>query len=226
MIELIGVGAGGHAKVIVDILRIMGNYKIVGLLDTNEDLGGTEIYGIPVLGNDDLLHSMYERGLRHAFIGVGTIANSRPRQELYEKVRKQGFQIVSAIHPLTIISSSAIIGHGPTIMAGAIVNAEAQLGDNVIVNTGAIIEHDCIIGNHAHIATGAKLASTVQVGNGAHVGVGSVIRQCINIGDGAVIGAGAVVVKDVPQDTVVVGVPARPLVKLRLYGTDNEERSH
>lgn len=214
MKQVIGLGAGGHAKVVAEILRLSDDYEFIGLLDPRQELWNTEVLGIPVLGDDSLLPELYERGIRYAFIGLGTVGDTRPRRLLYEKTRRQGFQVVQAIHPQAVVAQSVKIGYGPTIMAGVVINAAAQLGDNVIVNTGAIIEHDCVVGNHVHIATGARLASTVHVGEGAHIGLGSSIRQRIHIGRNAIIGAGAVVVDDVPDNVVVTGIPARILKKV------------
>ena len=209
--RVIGLGAGGHVKVVIEILRLTGGYELFGLLDPQQKLWGSQVLGVPVLGDDGMLPELYEQGVRHVFIGLGGIGDTDPRRQLYEKARQHGFMIVQALHPHAVISSLADIGQGTTIMAGAVVNPAARLGDNVIVNTGAIVEHDCIIGDHVHIATGARLASTVRVGMGAHVGAGATVRQGLTIGEGAVVGAGAVVVKDVPCRTVVVGIPARPL---------------
>jgi len=208
MIRVLGFGAGGHAKVVIEILRSMREYEIVGLLDTRLERGAS-VLGVEVLGDDSMMAELKQRGLEHAFIGVGTVGDAQPRRELYEKVVSAEFQIVAAIHAAATVSSSAQIGVGPTIMAGAIVNANAVIGDNVIVNTGAIVEHDCVIGDHTHIATGARLAGGVQVGPGSHIGIGAVIRQEIKIGEGAIVGAGAVVVRDVPDFKTVIGVPAR-----------------
>jgi sugar O-acyltransferase (sialic acid O-acetyltransferase NeuD family) len=209
MIPVVGFGAGGHAKVVIEILRSLQGYHIVGLLDAQQELWGKSVLGVEVLGDDSKMAELKQRGTSHAFIGVGTVGDARPRRELYEKVSGFGFEMVAAIHAASVVSSSATIGDGPTIMAGAIVNANAQIGDNVIVNTGAIVEHDCVIGDHAHIATGARLAGGVQVGPGAHIGIGAVVRQEIRIGEGAIVGAGAVVVKDVPDFKTVIGVPAK-----------------
>ena len=211
MTSVIGLGAGGHAKVVIEILRLMGNWDIVGLLDPKEELLDTQVLGIPVLGDDSLLGRMYQQGVRHAFIGLGTVGDTSSRKRLYETACSRGFRIVSALHPQAVISASAEIGESATIMAMAVVNSSAWLGDNVVVNTGAIVEHDCVIGDHSHIATGAKLASKVTVGKGAHIGVGASVRQGITIGEGAIVGAGAAVVKDVDPLTVVAGVPARVL---------------
>ena len=213
MISVIGIGAGGHARVVIEILRLMGGYDLAGLLDSRPELQGAQVLGVPVLGDDSLLPGLYAQGVRHAFIGLGGTGDTRPRRRLYELARGLGFEIVAAIHPQAVLSPSAQIGRGPTVMAGAVINAAARLGENVIVNSGAIVEHDCVIGNHVHIASGARLASTVHVGDSAHIGLGACVRQCVRIGAGAIVGAGAVVVKDVPDDAVVVGVPARVLRK-------------
>lgn len=211
MTQVVGLGAGGHAKVVIEVLRRMGRYEIVGLLDARRELWSTKISGVDVLGDDSMLPELKGRGISEAFIGVGTVGDAGPRRELYERVTRLGFQLVSAFDPAAVISASASIGAGPTVMAGAIINAHACLGDNVIVNTGAIVEHDCVVGDHAHIATGACLAGGVHVGRGAHIGLGAMIRQGIHIGEDAIVGAGAVVVRDVPNRIVVVGVPAKTL---------------
>lgn len=212
--QVVGLGAGGHAKVVIEILWLIAGYELVGLLDPKEELWGTDVAGVAVLGNDSLLPELYNQGVRWAFIGLGTIADTRPRVQLYERARQQGFQIVRAIHPQAVIAPSVEMGHGPTIMATAVISTDARLGDNVIVNTGGIIEHDCVIGDHVHIATGARLGSTVHVAEGTHIGLGASIRQCIHIGRNAVVGAGAVVVDDVPDEVTVAGAPARILRRM------------
>lgn len=210
-VPVVGLGAGGHAKVVIDILETHENYSIIGLLDSNPSLQGQFVLDIPVLGDDNLLASLVEKGTFHFFIGLGSVGNTAHRRHLYKRATKLGMQPVQAIHPQAIVSSSARLEAGVTIMAGAIINASASIGMNAILNTGAIVEHDCVLGDFVHIATGAQLASTVHVANDAHVGAGATVHQCVTIGTGAVIGAGAVVVADVAPHTVVVGVPARPL---------------
>ena len=211
MTKVIGFGAGGHARVIVDILTMIGGFEIVGLLDQDHDLWGKNVLGVPVLGGDELRDEMYARGVRSAFIGLGSIVNAGPRKRLYEEACAMGFAIVSAIHPRAVVAESATLGDGPMVMAGAVINPSARVGNNVIVNTGAIVEHDCVIGDHSHIATGARLGGAVRIGAGSHVGPAASIREGITVGEGAIVGAGAVVIRDVPDRTVVAGVPASVL---------------
>jgi len=209
--RVVGIGAGGHAKVVIDILRQMGGYEIVRLVDCDRNLWESEVSGVRVFGDDSSLRELYLQGVRNAFIGVGTVGDSESRIRVYELARKHGFQIVRAIHPTAVVATSAEIGDGATIMANAVINPDAHLGDNVIVNTRAVVEHDCIIGDHVHIAPGAVLSGTVTVGRGAHIGAGATVKQGTTIGERAVVGAGAVVVCDVPSDTTVAGVPAQPI---------------
>ena len=213
-VKVVGLGAGGHAKVVIEILRCHESCELIGLLDGKPELQGRSVLGVPVLGDDDLIPTLRRDGICHFFVGLGSVGDTRPRRRLFELALQYGMKPVNVVHSQAIVSPSAELGEGVTIMAGAVINACTRLGVNVIVNTGAVIEHDCVIGDHVHVATGAQLASTVQVGTGAHIGAGATVRQCILIGEEAIVGAGAVVVKDVPSHTVVVGVPACPVREL------------
>lgn len=208
---MIGLGAGGHAKVVMEILRATGEFEIVGLLDEDPSLKGQEILGVPILGDDELLDSLIQNNVRRAFVGVGSASDAAPRKNVYETILSSGLEPVSAVHPSATVSPSAVIGAGSTVMAGAIINACAVLGVNVVINTGAIIEHDCVIGDHAYVATGAVLSGGVTVGECAHIGAGAAVRQRISIGAGSVVGVSSAVAKDVPAGVVVVGVPAQIL---------------
>lgn len=210
-VRVIGLGAGGHAKVVLETLAAVGGYEVVGLLDPRRELWQTEVLGVPVLGDDDLIGSHYDSGVRHAFIGLGSGADTRPRARLFELARSAGLEPVDAVHPAAVVSPSATSGPGFTVFAGAVVNADARLGADVIVNTGALVEHDCRLGDHVHVATGARLASGVEVEDGVHVGAGATVIQGLRVGAGSVVGAGAVVVRDVDRGVVVAGVPARVL---------------
>lgn len=209
--SLVGLGAGGHSKVIIEILNLIGQYKVIGLLDRDPELEGKKFQGAEILGDDSLLPQLAEQGVKFFFVGLGSTGNAEPRKFLFEKARGLNLEPVDVIHPQAVISTTAQVGRGAQIMANAVVNPSAQIGINSIINTGAIIEHDCILGDHVHIATGARLASSVKVGNMAFIGAGATVRQLIEIGDGAMVGAGAVVVKDVPAGHTVVGNPAKRL---------------
>jgi sugar O-acyltransferase (sialic acid O-acetyltransferase NeuD family) len=209
--QVVGLGAGGHAKVLIEILRTHDCFELVGLLDPNSELKGKDILGIPVLGDDTMLLDLKAKGIRHFFIGIGSVGDASKRKRVYEEGLALKMEPVTSIHPGAIISPSVEMGKGCMVMAGVVINACVRLGDNVIVNTGAVLDHDCCIGSHVHVATGAHLSGTVRVGEGAHIGAGAVILNNVHVGDGAVVGIGAAVIRDVAPNDVVVGVPARSL---------------
>ena len=207
-LPVVGLGAGGHAKVVIEILKEMKGWKLVGVLDPDTALHGGAILGVPVLGGDEELPRLKHEGVTHFFVGVGSVGDPGPRIRIYERSIAAGLKPAGAIHPGTIISPSAKLGEGVTVMAGALIGPDVVIGDNVIVNTGSVIEHDCEIGDHAHVATGARLAGGVVVGRAAHVGAGATILQRLKIAEGAILGAGAVIIRDVAPNSVVAGVPA------------------
>ena len=210
------LGGGGHARVLVECIQQMEQQvALLAVLDMDTSRWGNLLAGVPIRGGDELLPMLISEGAHYFIVGLGGVGDNRPRQKLYELGIAHGLEPFSVIHPRAYYSTSATLGAGVQLLPGSIVNSGAVLGNNVIVNSGAIVEHDCVIADHVHIATGAKLASTIQVGAGAHIGIGATIRQCLQIGEGVLVGAGAVVVRDVPANTVVAGVPAKILREIR-----------
>ena len=210
-IRIIGLGVGGHGRVVLEALSLAGAADVVGLLDPRPELWGTLVLGVPVLGGDDELERQYHDGVRHVFIGLGGAADTAPRRRLYEFAREHGCDVVTVLHPGAIVSPSASIADGAQVLAAAVIGTGATIGLNAIVNTGAVVDHDCHVSEHAHVATGARLASGVHIGAGAHVGAGATVIQSVRIGAGAVVGAGAAVIRDVEPEDVVAGVPARQI---------------
>lgn len=206
---VIGLGAGGHAKVLMEILLSEASCTLVGLLDPRPEMRGQDVLGVPVLGGDDLLPELAHSQADHFFVGLGGVGDNRPRQRLFDLAISLGLQPLQIIHRQAIISPSANLANGVMILAGAVVNADAIIGANTIINTHAVVEHDCVIGAHVHIAIGAQLAGGVCIDNLAHIGIGATILQGVHIGASAVVGAGAVVLNDVAPAQTVVGVPAR-----------------
>lgn len=204
---IVVVGAGGHAKVVIEILRALGNEVsiCVGAPDAVD-----ECLGVPVRKGDHWLEVLRSEGYSRIFIGIGP---NRLRLKLAQVALDLGYELVNAISPQAVVSPSVKMGTGIVAMAGAIINAEAEIGDLAIINTGATIDHDCKIGRAVHIAPQCGLAGCVEVGNGTFFGIGSRAIPGVTIGEWSVVGAGAVVIKDLPDHVTAVGVPAHIITK-------------
>jgi UDP-perosamine 4-acetyltransferase len=204
--DVVLIGAGGHGRVVLDILRAGGLHKPVGFLDADPQLTGQTVGGLPVLGQLNLLPKLKAQKVKGVIISIG---DNHPRRQYFRKVSEQGFEVISAIHPASYVSPTAKLGKNVVVAAGAVISTDAQIGNSVIVNTSAVVDHECEIGEAVHICPSATLAGRVSVGDESFIGMGCNIIQCLKIGSHAVIGAGAVVIEDVDGGATVVGVPAR-----------------
>lgn len=198
------VGAGGHAKVIIDILQENDEFALVGC--TTPEKGQSTILGLPVLGTDEVLPELFHSGVKLAFVALG---GNRARLSLSEQLMNMGFGLINVISRRATVSRYVRLGAGIAVMPGAVVNVDTEIGNGAIINTGATVDHDCHIGRCAHIAPGTNLAGKVTIGEGAFVGVGSRVIPGCTVGPWSVVGAGAVVVRDLPGFVTAVGVPAR-----------------
>jgi UDP-perosamine 4-acetyltransferase len=215
MEKVILIGGGGHARQVIEIIKACGSYHIVGITDNDPLKRKRRIDGVPVVGNDEALHHYFKKGVRQAFISLGSVDDTKARINLYKMLIEIGFELINVIHASALVSASVTLGTGNAIMPGSIINAHTTLGSNCIINTGAIVEHDCSIEDHVHIATGAKVAGGVTIQEGSHIGLGALIKQGITIGKYAIVGAGALVLDDVPDKVVCGGIPAKILKHLR-----------
>jgi sugar O-acyltransferase (sialic acid O-acetyltransferase NeuD family) len=205
-VKTIIIGAGGHARVVYDILSVDHNLEVTAFVDNTPRGSDEEIMGVPVVGDHDVVPEyVSEHGVTGFIVAVG---DNEIRRRHYETHVKMGLNPVSAIHPDATISETADIGPGTVVASGAIVTTNATVRENTIVNTGSVIEHESEIGSHTHVGPGTTVAGRVTVGDGTFIGMGSSVKDYTEIGANAVIGAGSVVLDDVPSDSLVVGAPA------------------
>ena len=201
------IGAGGHGKVVLDILQHNRDLTLIGFIDDDINSHHKTIEGVAVLGDVDSLSTLVPAcNLESAIAAVG---DNKTRAGLYEKIKKLGLKMINAVHPDALIAKDVKIGEGVVIAAGAIINTGTRIGNNVIINTGVIIDHDNIIEDHAHISPGVNLAGRVTVKKYAHVGLGVTVESEKTIGENATVGAGAVVLEDISDNAISVGVPAK-----------------
>lgn len=206
-VPVIVLGAGGHAKVLIEAL-LAGSTAVAGIVDPDTEKIGQRILGVPVLGADQVVKEFPPHEIQLAN-GLGSVRLPLGRQKLFERFKRGGYSFATVVHPSAVIASDVKLGEGVQIMAGSVIQPGCSLGCNVIVNTKASVDHDCVIGDHVHIAPGVTLSGGVEVGRGSHVGTGAIIIQGVTVGTGSIIGAGALVLLNVPSAVTVVGVPAR-----------------
>jgi sugar O-acyltransferase (sialic acid O-acetyltransferase NeuD family) len=196
------IGAGGHGKVVLDIINKSEQYQAAVFLDDDSSLHNETINGLKVLGGS-------KEALDDDNAVIIAVGNNKIREKLFKMMRSNDLEIINAVHPDAVINSFVSMGEGIVIAAGSVINPNTFIDDNVIINTGVTVDHDCIIEKHVHLSPGVNLGGNVKVQKGAHIGIGATVLPGINIGKKSVVGAGAVVTKDVPDDVTVVGVPAR-----------------
>lgn len=205
------LGAGGHAKVLLEALQKNAEIKIAGLLEIDKKLIGKLIFDIPIYDQNKKLEEFYPESII-LVNGIGSTALPDMRRKKFEIFKKQGYDFATVLHPTCYHSQDVVIGEGVQLLARSTVLTGTKIGCNTIVNTSASIDHDCDIGNHVHIAPGVLLSGGVKIGDGCHIGTGAKVIQGIKIGASSVVAAGAVVVKDVSENVRVAGVPARLMV--------------
>jgi UDP-perosamine 4-acetyltransferase len=223
--KVIIVGCGGHARVLADIVLTQSErYEPVGFVDNDRDKWGGMIFGIPVLGGDDVV---FDWPADSVFLinAIGSTRDTQMRAGIFSFFKSKGYNFCDVVSNSSCLSRHAAHGEGLQLISGAIVHPGCRIGRNVLINTKTSVDHDCTIGDNVHIAPGATLSGGVSVGDGVHIGSGATVIQGVSIGSGALVAAGAVVTANVSANTAVGGVPAREITSLSRKTTDKDNES-
>jgi len=199
--ELVILGAGGHAKVAIEIAQAMG-YRSIYIFDDNANAHPP--LGFTIQGSS--AQALAFSGNAEFFVAIG---NNEIRTALLKALTEHNKTIATLIHPSAVVSPSAKVARGSMVVALAAINADVQIGRGCIINTAATIDHDCVLEESVHIAPGVNMCGAVRVGKQTLVGVGSAILPQVKVGEYCVIGAGATVCSDVPNGKTVIGSPAK-----------------
>ncbi|WDE99145.1 acetyltransferase [Lentisphaera profundi] len=202
-------GSGGHAKVIIDIANRLDKH-ILGLLDDNQTLWGTQFYRQEVLGGSEFVNTIAKDA---SFII--SIGSNLMRMKFDTLLKNHGHSFATLIHPESTFSPTVTIKEGTVVMAGTVINSDVLIGRHCIINTQASIDHDCIIDNFVHIAPGVTICGSVSVAEGTIIGAGSTIIPGVQIGKNCIIGAGSIILNDIPDNCTVIGNPGKILNRVK-----------
>ena len=193
------LGAGGHAKVIIDILS-QRKTKILGVASLNNSKKVN--YDYKIFSDEEVIANFDSQEV-NLVNGLGSLPNDNKRYELSKKYLDFGFKFITIIHTSSIISKDTDILDGAQIMAGAIIGPGSKVGEGTIVNSQSSIDHDCEIENYSHICPGVVCSGNVRIGSFVHISTGVSIINNINIGDNSIIYPGVTLLKDVPKNSIV-----------------------
>lgn len=206
--KIILIGTGGHAGVVLDILNEIDQYEIIGV--TTKGLNkGDYFKDILVLGDDSVLAEFKKKGIDKVALGIGGFKDNYLRKSIFLYLKELGFEVISVVHPKSIISRTVEIGEGACIFPGVIINSNVRIGNNVIIATGSSIDHETIIEDHVLISAGVTIGACSLIKQEALIALGAKIVSGISIGAETLIAAGAVVVQDIANNEKVYGIPAK-----------------
>lgn len=224
MSKIVIIGAGGHAREALEILRTCqekgADIEPLGFIDEDPNNHGKVIDGLPVLGDFSWFESIHIKGIKV----VCALGQPQVCRRLVQKALKLGVQFTNIISPFAYVSPRAHIGQGVIIFPNVVVNTGASIGNYVTLNVAVTVSHDAIVGDFCNINPGAHLAGNVIIDEGCYIGMGANIIQGVKVGDWSIIAGGAVVIRDIPPNVTAVGVPAR-VIKIREEGWYKKEGS-
>lgn len=208
MKDIVIIGAGGFGRevawLIEDINKTSTEWNLVGFVDDNDSIQGTEINGYNVIGNVEWLK-------HQEFYVVNAIGDPIIKKKVMKILEDSKNTYPVLIHPSVICSDRVVIGEGAIICAGNIITVNIKIGKHAIINLDCTIGHDADVGEYTTVLPSVNVSGFVKIEECVSVGTGSAIIQGVSIGKNTIIGAGAVVVKDLPANCTAVGAPAKPI---------------
>ena len=204
---LLIVGAGGFGRETASLVAALDTFELIGFLDDDEAILGTEVSGVPVVGTIDSA-SGSDSAL---VVTTGSPLNFSSRRSIVNRLDLDDERYATLVHPSAVVGRGCTIGHGTVIHAGCVLTADVSIGRHVAVMPHVVLTHDNQIGDYVTFGAGALVAGRVAIADGVYVGSGARLREDLSIGEGALLGMGSVVLNDVPPNTTWAGVPARLL---------------
>jgi sugar O-acyltransferase (sialic acid O-acetyltransferase NeuD family) len=210
------IGGGSQLSYTIDIIEKQNTHRIIGVLDSCKDID-TMLFGYKVIGKqENIIDLILKYNIEGCVISIG---DNWSRQKVYLQVANLAPQLEwpNAIHPSVIIGNHVAIGKGILAMAGVIINSGAYLGDFTNYYTNCNVEHDCYIDNFASISAGVVLGGKVKIGKFSAITLNATIIDRLVIGENSVVGAASLVTRDIPDNVLAYGNPAK-IIRNRVQG--------
>lgn len=203
--RIVIIGAGGHAKMIAGSIIRSGSLELLGFVSEFKKNKKEKIFGKKIFSK---IENIREFKKVYYIIGIG---DNKIRKETFKELENNNYNLLTIVDKSAIINHNVEIEKGCFIGPGAIVNVNSKIGENSIINSGAIVEHDCAIGKNCHLAPGSRIAGYVNIGDNSFLGIGSTVKDKVIIGKKVILGAGSVALKDIDDNAVMVGIPAKKI---------------
>jgi len=208
MKDIVIIGAGGFGRevawLIEDINKVQPEWNIIGFVDDNKELLGTDHNGYKVVGNLEWLS-------KQKYFVVNAIGDPKIKKNCMALLDSSDNVYPTLIHPNVIISDTSNVSEGAIICAGNIITVNVTIGKHVIINLDCTIGHDAIIQDYTTVLPSVNVSGFVDLAPCVSVGTGSALIQGVKVGENTIIGAGSVVVKNLPANCTAVGSPAKPI---------------
>lgn len=210
MNKLLIWGAGDQGTVTLDCALAMKNYDVIDFLSIKEKESRL-ISGYKIYNEEEVELSLFLKQYDEVIVATG---NNQLRENKTKILLSLNITLATIIHPTAFVSPFAKISGGCTILAHALIHTHAKIAMGCIINSGVIIEHDCIIENFVNISPQTAMAGHTYIGQKTFIGIGTTIIDDIKVGKNVIIGAGSVVIRNIPNNVLVVGVPAYIVKKI------------
>lgn len=204
-------GAGGLGREMLVLAKIINKKETkwdqIVFIDDNKH--NRKLESIDVLSFEELV----EQSKQDETEAIVAIGEPSIKEKLSKKIMDNGIQLGTLIHPDVYIPENTTVGKGTIICQGSYISCNVSIGENVLIQPLASIGHDCIIGNNSVISTFVTLAGACQVGNSTYIGMSVPVKEKTIIGNGAIVGMGSAVFRDIDDNVIALGNPARAMKK-------------